>query len=96
MYESSKPIITNLLLLLLTLPLEAELGGVNDELLRAKFGNVPPMISIIAIEVVTTTPNKICAFVFDKMVYVLTTDLIIITDSNRNMLRIRLFVVKKR
>jgi len=54
------------------------------------------MNSIIAIEVVTTTPNKICAFVFDKMVYVLTTDLIIITDSNRNMLRIRLFVVKKR
>jgi len=54
------------------------------------------MISIIAIEVVTTTPNKIWAFVFDKMVYVLTTDLIIITDSNRNMLRIRLFVVKKR
>jgi hypothetical protein len=53
------------------------------------------MISIIAIEVVTTTPNKIWAFVFDKMVYVLTTDLIMITDSNRNLLRIRLFVGKK-
>jgi len=30
------------------------------------------MIRIIEIEVVTTTPNKIWAFVFDKMVYVLT------------------------
>jgi hypothetical protein len=68
----------------------------DDELLRAKFGNVPPMISIITIEVVTTTPNKIWAFVFDKMVYVMTADLIMITDRNKNMLRIRLSVGKKK
>jgi len=47
------------------------------------------MISIIAIEVVTTTPNKIWEFVFGKMVYIMTTDLIMITDRNRNLLRIR-------
>ena len=53
------------------------------------------MINIIAIEVVTTTPNKIWAFVFDKMVYVLTTDLIMITDSNRNLLRNQIIRWKK-
>jgi len=38
------------------------------------------MTNIITIVKVTTTPNKIFAFAFDKMAYVMTTDLIMITD----------------
>jgi hypothetical protein len=52
----------------------------EDDLLRAIFGKELPMTNIITIVKVTTTPNKIFAFVFDKMVYVMTTDLIMITD----------------
>jgi hypothetical protein len=53
------------------------------------------MISIIAIEEITKTPNKIWAFVFGKMVCVMVTDLIMFADRNRSLLKIRLFVGKK-
>jgi hypothetical protein len=50
------------------------------EELRATFEKELPMTNIITIVKVTTTPNKIFAFAFDKMAYVMTTDLIMITD----------------
>jgi hypothetical protein len=53
----------------------------EDDLLRAMFEKELPMINIVTTVKVTTTPNKIFAFVFDKMVYVITTDLIMITDG---------------
>jgi hypothetical protein len=51
----------------------------EDDLLRAMFEKELPMINIVTTVKVTTTPNKI--FAFDKMVYVITTDLIMITDG---------------
>jgi hypothetical protein len=47
------------------------------------------------LEAITTTPNKIWAFVFGKMVCIVATDLLMFTDRNRNLLKIRSFVGKK-
>jgi hypothetical protein len=47
-------------------------------LLRAIFGKVLPMISMIAIETITTIPNKLFLLRFDKIFYIMATDIIMV------------------
>ena len=58
----------------------------GDDLLRAMFEKELPMTSMIAIETITTIPNKLFLLRFDKIFYIMTTDIIMVTYGRLNII----------
>jgi hypothetical protein len=55
-------------------------------MLRAIFGKVLPMISMIAIETIDTIPNKLFLLRFDKIFYIMATDIIMVIHGRLNII----------